>query len=146
MKTAPRRNAKAGMSWVQVAVVIFSLLALLVLLGIGAYGWKKGSDRSATIINIRSCQQAMRGHEGMKNLRAGKPFTRHDLETYIPFPDNFSVLGGEIVFDPGEDKVTPWSAKPAVNGDHLWLKVAAPNTTDYVGDYGFKKIADTTGW
>lgn len=66
MKTASRRHSKSGMTRVQVAVVVFILLALLVLLGIGAHGWKKGTDRAAAIMNIRNCQQAMRGHEGMR--------------------------------------------------------------------------------
>jgi type II secretory pathway pseudopilin PulG len=146
MKTASRGNSKSGMTRVQVAVVIFILLALVALLGIGACGWKKEQDRSTTILNIRNCQQAMRGHQGMKSLWTGKPFTKRDLETYMPFPSNIPIFGGEIVFDAGEEKVTPLSAEPAVNGDHLWLKVAAPNTTDYVGDYGFRKIAESTGW
>ena len=146
MITAPRNNAQAGMSWVQVAVVVFILLALLALLGIGAVGWKKGQDRSTTILNIRNCQQSMRGHQGMKSINEGGPFTKRDLEAYMPFPSNIPIFGGVIAFDAGEEKVTPLSAEPAVNGDHLWLKVTAPHTTDHVGDYGFKKIADTTGW
>lgn len=82
----------------------------------------------------------------MNNLRPGKPFTRRDLETYMPFPSNIPIFGGEVTFDPGDEKVKPMSAKPAVNGDHLWLKVTAPHTTDYIGDYGFEKIAVSTGW
>ena len=115
------------------------------MLFVGARAWKRGSDRSAVIMNIRNCQQAMRGAQNMRQLNSGDPFTRKDLEEFMQFPQDIKVSGGWIRFEPG-DKITPESANPAKNGDHLWLKVTGPGIKDYVGEHGFQSIEDTTGW
>ena len=106
---------------------------------------KMDGDRSQTVLNIRNCQQAMRGHAGMGCLTTGDPFTRTDLEQYMRFPEDIWAIGGMIEFTPGT-VITPESGNPARNGDHLWLKVKAPATTNYVGRYGWDNIDDTCGW
>ena len=55
-------KAKSGMTLLELTVVILVLLSLISILFIGARAWKKGSDRSANIMNIRNVQQAVRGH------------------------------------------------------------------------------------
>ena len=125
------------------------VLCVVVMVFAGLFAWarvhKIEGDRSQTILNIRNSQQAMRGEQGMKQLMAGDPFTRRDLETFMKFPSDIHSLHGTIEFEPG-DKVTPESAGPATNNDHLWLKVKAPDTHGHVGKYGFSDIGDTTGW
>jgi type II secretory pathway pseudopilin PulG len=66
------RNAKkkAGMTLLELTVVILVLLSLISILFIGARAWKKGSDRAGCIMNIRNIQQAMRGHQNMTNAAA----------------------------------------------------------------------------
>ena len=62
---------KAGMTLLELTVVILVLLSLITILFIGARAWKRGADRSANILNIRNVQQAVRGHANMRNLNIG---------------------------------------------------------------------------
>jgi type II secretory pathway pseudopilin PulG len=64
-------KAKAGMTLLELTVVILVLLSLISILFIGARAWKKGSDRAGCIMNIRNVQQAVRGHANMTNLSIG---------------------------------------------------------------------------
>ncbi len=145
MKTTTRARHPSGMSKTEVLMIIFSMIIVVCALVVAAAWWKRGVDRSATIMHIRNCQQAMRGHQGMYNLYYGEPFTRKDIERYLKFPEDIHTLQGPIRFTAGT-KVCPMSADPAVNDDHLWLKVDAPGTEGYVGRYGFESIEDSTGW
>lgn len=101
--------------------------------------------RAQCIMNVRNCQQAMRGEQNMKQLNPGDPFTKADLEEYIKFPEDIKIDGGVITFRPA-NVVTKEGGDPPANGDHLWLKIVAPDTIDNVGKYGFKKIGETAGW
>ncbi|RYD73603.1 MAG: prepilin-type N-terminal cleavage/methylation domain-containing protein [Verrucomicrobiaceae bacterium] len=56
---------KSGMTLLELTVVILVLLSLISILFVGARAWKKGSDRSANILNLRNAQQAVRGHANM---------------------------------------------------------------------------------
>lgn len=75
MKLTNTHNTKrkSGMTLLELTVVILVLLSLISILFIGARAWKKGSDRSANIMNIRNVQQAARGHENMYNLDPADP-------------------------------------------------------------------------
>lgn len=69
MKLNTRNIKKAkGMTLLELTVVILVLLSLISILFVGAQAWKRGSDRSANIMNIRNVQQAVRGHENMRGL------------------------------------------------------------------------------
>ena len=84
---------KSGMTLLELTVVILVLLSLISILFVGARAWKKGSDRSANIMNLRNSQQAMRGHQNMKELVPGSAFTQTDLTDYIKMPVS-PVTGG----------------------------------------------------
>jgi len=71
MKLTPSIKRKAGMTLLELTVVILVLLSLISILFIGARAWKKGSDRAANVLNIRNVQQAVRGHENMRGLAVG---------------------------------------------------------------------------
>lgn len=62
---------KAGMTLIELTVVILVLLSLIAILFVGASAWKKGSDRAACIMNQRNVQQAVRGHQNMSNAATG---------------------------------------------------------------------------
>jgi len=62
---------KAGMTLLELTVVILVLLSLMSILFIGARAWKKGSDRAGCVMNIRNLQQAMRGHQNMTGKNPG---------------------------------------------------------------------------
>jgi type II secretory pathway pseudopilin PulG len=73
MKLTNTRNMKrkAGMTLLELTVVILVLLSLISILFIGARAWKKGSDRAGCILNIRNVQQAMRSHANLQNIDMG---------------------------------------------------------------------------
>ena len=73
MKLTNTQNmkSKSGMTLLELTVVILVLLSLISILFIGARAWKKGSDRSTNILNIRNAQQAVCGHANMQNLTEG---------------------------------------------------------------------------
>jgi len=54
-------KAKAGMTLLELTVVILVLLSLISILFVGARQWKKGSDRAGCIMLQRNIQQAVRG-------------------------------------------------------------------------------------
>lgn len=67
------------MTLLELTVVILVLLSLVSILFIGARAWKRGSDRSTNIINIRNVQQAARGHQNVNSMNVGDPLDSSDL-------------------------------------------------------------------
>ena len=65
-----RRRAR-GMTLLELTVIIFVLIFLISILFIGARAWKKGSDKAACIMNIRSVQQMIRGYQNINNYPEG---------------------------------------------------------------------------
>lgn len=59
---------KAGMTLLELTVVILVLLSLIAILFVGARAWKRGSDRAGCIMNIRNVQQAVRSYANMYNV------------------------------------------------------------------------------
>lgn len=131
---------KTGMTLLELTVVILVLLSLITILFVGARAWKRGSDRSANIMNLRNCQQAMRGEQNMKQLNAGDAFDQDDLEEFMQFPQN---IGSIVTYTAGAT-VTAESDNPATSDTHLWLR---PNAAGLPGgDYGHNEVVDITGW
>jgi type II secretory pathway pseudopilin PulG len=131
---------KTGMTLLELTVVILVLLSLISILFIGARAWKKGSDRAANIMNLRNCQQAMRGHENMHSSAVGDDFLQATLETYMKFP---AAIGTEVTYST-LGKITPQSATVAVDAAHLWLVPSAKGLP--TAEYGHTAYADITGW
>ncbi len=72
-------KAKSGMTLLELTVVILVLLSLISILFVGARAWKKGSDRSANIMNIRNAQQALRGHQNTRGFLATDTIIAADI-------------------------------------------------------------------
>ncbi len=70
---------KSGMTLLELTVVILVLLSLISILFVGARAWKKGSDRSANILNVRNCQQALRGHQNTRGYADGATIVNADI-------------------------------------------------------------------
>lgn len=70
VKMIARRRAR-GMTLLELTVIIFVLIFLISILFIGARAWKKGSDKAACIMNIRSVQQMIRGYQNINNYPEG---------------------------------------------------------------------------
>ena len=133
-------NRKSGMTLLELTVVILVLLSLISILFVGARAWKKGSDRSANIMNIRNTQQAMRGHENMRGLAAGAAFTATELTEYMRMPAN---IGTAVTYAAGT-QIKPQSAATAVDAGHIWLVPSAAGLP--LGEYGHTAFAEISGW
>ena len=72
-------KAKSGMTLLELTVVILVLLSLISILFIGARAWKKGSDRSASILTIRNTQQAVRSYANLNNKNVGDTIAKTDI-------------------------------------------------------------------
>ena len=146
------RNRSVGMTLLELTVVILVLLSLISILFIGARAWKKGSDRSANLINIRNCQMVMRGEQNMKQLSAvtPDPFLQSDLEEFMQYPQ---AVNTDIGAYTNVGAITPESGTPldptALDWNHIWLipgDAGLPDDIATVGGYGHTAVADTTGW
>lgn len=74
MITGQRRNIPAayqGLTLLELTVVILVLLLLIGVLFIGARAWKRGSDRTACILNIRKVQAGVRAFSNLQGLEPG---------------------------------------------------------------------------
>ena len=133
-------KSKSGMTLLELTVVILVLLSLISILFVGARAWKKGSDRSANIMNIRNTQQAMRGHENMKGLKEGDAFVATDLAAYMKMPTAVAT----VTYTP-KDEITPQSPEAgATTYDHIWLTPSADGLPG--ADYGQNAYSDSNGW
>jgi type II secretory pathway pseudopilin PulG len=119
MKLTPTTKRKAGMTLLELTVVILVLLSLISILFIGARAWKKGSDRAASILQIRNVQQAVRSHSNMYGKNPGD--TDANLRTSIFGADKF------IKTDPAAE-----GAKHPGGGD-LAYSITAPTTIPAIG-------------
>jgi type II secretory pathway pseudopilin PulG len=134
------QKRKAGMTLLELTVVILVLLSLISILFVGARAWKKGSDRSANILNIRNTQQAMRGEENMKTLAVGADFTVAQLQQYMKMP---TAPVAAVTYAPTL-VITPQSAATATDILHLWL---GPGGTGVpTAEYGHNTMAEISGW
>ena len=140
LKRHPTRALKLGISTTELMVVVICFSLLLAYLFFMAGRGHRGSDKSANILNIRNCQQAMRAEESMKNLETGAPFTREDLEEYMNFP---TTPNSQITYT-SDEKITPDSADPATDWDHIWLIPTEAGLPG--GKYGHGSYEDVTGW
>jgi type II secretory pathway pseudopilin PulG len=82
LTTANKVSRKAGMTLLELTVVILVLLSLISILFIGARAWKKGSDRAASILQIRNVQQAVRSYANMNGVNPGATVTGLDGELF----------------------------------------------------------------
>lgn len=136
MKLNTRNMKKAkGMTLLELTVVILVLLSLISILFVGARAWKKGSDRSANIMNIRNVQQAVRGHQNMNNLH-----------------DGATLPSSEIVSSDGTTGYLKVPQPPANLGAYTYLGTVPAQGVLYVtnhhdhADYGFKSDAEYANW
>ena len=119
-------------------IAIGTLLVIgVVVISMGGARYKQYSEKTTVKLQIRLCQQAMRGHQNLHGLNPGDAFTLKDLEEYMRFPKDIEVPGGVVEFTPG-------TAVPPMG--ELWLKVKAPDTEGYIGRYGFESADEFKSW
>ena len=65
------RNGLAGMTLLELTVVILVLLSLISILFIGARAWKRGSDRALCIMHIQAVQKGVRSYANLYGFGDG---------------------------------------------------------------------------
>jgi prepilin-type N-terminal cleavage/methylation domain-containing protein len=123
---------KSGMTLLELTVVILVLLSLISILFVGARAWKKGSDRSANIMNIRNVQQAVRGHANMRGLNETDP-----LEKELIFGAALDGIGGYMKEPAGpttEITYTFESEVPAIGDLYTIADYGTADAADYEPD------------
>lgn len=85
MTTSSRASKKAGMTTLELAVVLFVIIALVSILSMGTRAWRKGSDRTACISNIRIAQQVVRGYQNRNHLAEGAKIDMFALTNHSEF-------------------------------------------------------------
>ena len=89
---------KAGMTLLELTVVILVLLSLISILFIGARAWKKGSDRAANILNIRNVQQAVRAHANVKALAESAALASTDIVGTGKYLNSVTAPNSDITY------------------------------------------------
>ena len=115
---------KAGMTLLELTVVILVLLSLISILFIGARAWKKGSDRAANILNIRNVQQAVRAHANVRGLLEGAALASSDIVGSGKYLNSVTAPNTDITYAYG-------SAVPAIGTLYLTATYASGTSTDY---------------
>jgi type II secretory pathway pseudopilin PulG len=69
MKIKLNKKGQAGLTLIEVTLVIAVLLGLISVLFIGVAAYKKGSDRAKCVLNISTVQKAARSFQNMYELQ-----------------------------------------------------------------------------
>ena len=123
---------KSGMTLLELTVVILVLLSLISILFIGARAWKKGSDRAASILQIRNAQQAVRSFSNMNGHNAGD--TVAGLKDEIFGAGKFIETDPTTTTHPAGSAVSYAITAPTIipTFGTLYLTVSGTGATDYM--------------
>ncbi len=69
--TSANSRRPKGVTLLELTVVILVMLSLISILFIGTRSWKRGSDRSGCIMNIRNAQNAVRAYQNSHAVDEG---------------------------------------------------------------------------
>lgn len=79
MKLKLNNKGQAGLTLIEVTLVIAVLLGLISVLFIGVAAYKKGSDRAKCILNISTVQKAVRSYQNLYELAIGDTLASTDI-------------------------------------------------------------------
>jgi prepilin-type N-terminal cleavage/methylation domain-containing protein len=135
MKLTHTNNVKAtksGMTLLELTVVILVLLSLISILFIGARAWKKGSDRAASILQIRNVQQAVRSYSNMNGKNAGDTVTTLEADIFGAgkFIETNPTAGSHPAGTGTSYAITAPTVIPAVGT--LYMTVTGTDAADYM--------------
>jgi len=79
MKLTKNTKNSAGMTLIEVTLVIAVLLGLISVLFIGVKAYKRGSDRAKCILNVSTLQKAVRSYQNLYELDEGDALVQATL-------------------------------------------------------------------
>ena len=121
-----KSTRKAGMTLLELTVVILVLLSLISILFVGARAWKKGSDRAASILQIRNVQQAVRSNANMQGIAFEGTMAKADIFGAGKFMENDPTVAN-----------TDGTTKHPAGGTYAFA-IAAPTVVPKLGDLYMK--------
>lgn len=124
---------QAGLTLIEVTLVIAVLLGLISVLFIGVSAYREGSNRSKCILNISSVQKAVRSYQNLYDLTAGNALVK---ATLIP-----TTGGGMLEVEPTcpSGGVYAWGETvPAVGTTYI--------SCSYADSHDHKPKGGTSGW
>ena len=126
------RNGMAGMTLLEMTVVIMVLLSLVSVLFLGAQAWKRGSDRALCIIHIENVQKGVRSFANLYGYDPGgnAPSLQSQVIGLGRFIENTPVCPSNGTYSYGEDYGN--DTIPPV-GD-LYLKCSLASSNAHIPD------------
>ena len=79
MKLKLNKKGQAGLTLIEVTLVIAVLLGFISVLFLGVDAYQKGSDRAKCILNISTVQKAARSYQNLYDMRNGDPLPIGDI-------------------------------------------------------------------
>ena len=79
MKLTKNTKNSAGMTLIEVTLVIAVLLGLISVLFIGVKAYKRGADRAKCILNVSTMQKAVRSYQNLYELDEGNALVKATL-------------------------------------------------------------------
>ena len=129
------KATKSGMTLLELTVVILVLLSLISILFIGARAWKRGSDRAASILQIRNVQQAVRSYANMNGFNPGD--IPGAVDGLAPAADAGTALPALLFDNAAGDNPNAFMKRNPVGGSH-------PAGSDVSYEYGENVGGGTT--
>lgn len=113
LSTHTPQRMRPGLTLIELTVIILVFMAFLSMIFIGVGAWKRGSDRSGCILNIRHVQMAVRGYANTNQLQPGD-------NTFLLSPpvDLEDTLIGVGSFIPSEPQC-PGNGLYTLGGDNI---------------------------
>ena len=151
MKLNNINKKQAGLTLIEITLVIAVLLGLISVLFIGVKAYKEGSDRSKCILTISSVQKSVRSYQNLYELNEGDTLATTDIIGSGKMIEALPVCGAYSTpaTDPpasgsiGASGYELGSAGAAVPGTGVqWLLCSTKDGTD--ADSHTPK--STTGW
>jgi len=123
---------QAGLTLIEVTLVIAVLLGLISVLFIGVSAYKEGSNRAKCILNITNCQKAVRSYQNMYEKSVGNTLTKGVLV------GSGKMLENELLCPSGG--VYSWAGTiPVIGTAYLTCNYATGTEAAHIP-------AATTGW
>lgn len=128
-----RFRRSAGLTLIEMSVMMFAMILLATLLLTTARAWLRGADRAMCLVNIQAVQKGVRGYANMEGLDPGAIVSGLEEE----------VVGAGKFFD--ELPACPAMGHYTLGGDQipglgtLYMSCSLESTLDHVPD-------DTLGW
>lgn len=121
------RNVPAGMTLLELTVVILVLLTLVTTLFFGAQAWKRGSDRALCIIHIQNVQKAVRSYANLYGYSPGASVTNLQAQVFGlgRFVETVPTCPGDGIYSFGQTYGT--DTIPPLGELYLQCSLAATN-------------------